>query len=77
MHPSPARIQQIHDRVAQANVTCVLSEPQFNPELVNTVLDGTDAQSGAIDPLGSHLDIGTTLYAQLLRGLAKTLADCV
>jgi len=75
--PSPARIQQIHDRVAQANVTCVLAEPQFNPDLVNTVLDGTDAQTDTIDPLGSHLDIGSALYAQLLRGLAKTLADCV
>ena len=75
--PSPARIQQIHDRVAQANVTCVLAEPQFNPDLVNTVLDGTDAQSSTIDPLGSHLDIGSTLYAKLVRELAQTVADCV
>ena len=75
--PSPARIQQIRDRVAQANVTCVLAEPQFNSDLVNTVLDGTDAQSSAIDPLGSHLDIGPTLYAKLVRELAQTIADCV
>jgi len=75
--PSPARIQQIHDRVAQANVTCVLAEPQFNPDLVNTVLDGTDAQSSTIDPLGSHLEIGPTLYPTLLRELAQTIADCV
>lgn len=75
--PSPARIQQIHDRVAQANVTCVLAEPQFNPDLVNTVLDGTDARSSAIDPLGSHLETGAALYPQLLRELAETLADCV
>lgn len=75
--PSPARIQQIHDRVQQANVTCVLAEPQFNPDLVNTVLDGTDAKSSVIDPLGSHLDIGPTLYPDLLHELAQTLADCV
>ena len=75
--PSPGRIQQIHDLVAQANVTCVLTEPQFNPDLVNTVLDGTDAQTSTTDPLGSHLDIGATLYPQLLRDLAQTLADCV
>ena len=75
--PSPARIQQIHDRVAEANVTCVLTEPQFNPDLVSTVLDGTKAKSGSIDPLGSHIDIGPALYTQLLRELAKTLAECV
>ena len=75
--PSPARIQEIHDRVAQANVSCVLSEPQFNPDLVNTVLDGTDAHTSVVDPLGSQLDIGSNLYPQLLRDLATTLAGCV
>jgi zinc transport system substrate-binding protein len=75
--PSPARIQQIHDLVADADVTCVLAEPQFNPDLVDTVLDGTNAQSSSIDPLGSHLQIGPTLYPQLLRELAQTLGDCV
>lgn len=75
--PSPARIQQIHDRVAQANVTCVLTEPQFNPDLVNTVLDGTEARTSTTDPLGTHLEIGAALYPQLLRDLARTLADCV
>lgn len=75
--PGPARIQQIQDRVANASVTCVLAEPQFNPNLVATVLDGTDARSSSIDPLGSHLEAGPTLYTQLLRELARTLAECV
>jgi len=75
--PSPARIQQIQNRVAQADVTCVLAEPQFNPDLVSTVLDGTDAQSSVIDPLGSNLETGPTLYTKLVRELAQTLADCV
>lgn len=42
--PSPARTRQIGDRVAQANVTCVLTEPQFNPDLVNTGLDGNQCE---------------------------------
>ena len=75
--PSPARVQQIHDRVAEASVTCVLAEPQFNPGLVEAVLDGTDARSGTIDPLGSHIETGPILYTTLLRDLAQTLADCV
>ena len=75
--PSPARIQQIQDRVAQADVTCVLAEPQFNPDLVRTVLDGTNAQSSVVDPLGSNLETGPTLYTKLVRELAQTLADCV
>lgn len=75
--PSPARVEEIHDRVSEANVTCVLAEPQFNPDLVETVLDGTEAQSGVSDPLGSDLEPGQALYPQLLRNLAQTLADCL
>jgi zinc transport system substrate-binding protein len=75
--PSPARIQQIHDRVKDAGVTCVLAEPQFNPDLVATVLDGSEARSGTIDPLGSHIKTGPKLYTKLVRDLAQTLADCV
>jgi len=37
----------------------------------------TNAKTSSIDPLGSHLDVGPTLYNQLLRELANTLADCV
>lgn len=75
--PSPARVEEIHDRVSEANVTCVLAEPQFNPDLVETVLDGTEAQSGVLDPLGSDLEPGPALYPALLRNLAQTLADCL
>lgn len=75
--PGPARIKEIQDRVSQANVTCVLSEPQFNPDLVNTVLDGTKAGSSVIDPLGSNLETGPDFYPKLIRELAQDLAECV
>ncbi len=75
--PSPARVEEIHDRVSEADVTCVLGEPQFNPDLVRTVLDGTEARSGVLDPLGSDLEPGPALYPTLLRNLAQTLADCL
>ena len=75
--PSPARIERIHDRVAQEGVSCVLAEPQFDPGLVETVLDGTEARSGVLDPLGSDLAPGADLYPRLMRNLAQTLADCL
>ncbi len=75
--PSPARVEEIHRRVADAKVTCVLAEPQFNPDLVDTVLDGTKARSAVIDPLGSTLAPGPSLYPDLLRQLGQGLADCL
>ena len=75
--PSPARIAEIQGRIAEQGIDCVLAEPQFNPSLVATVLDGTQAQTGILDPLGSDLEPGPALYPQLIRNLSTALAGCM
>ncbi len=75
--PSPARIAEIKGRVNAEGITCVLAEPQYNLGLVTTVLDGTDANTGVIDPLGVDLELGPALYPQLIRNMANTLAACL
>ena len=75
--PSPARIFEIQTRIADERINCVLAEPQFNPGLVTTVLDGTEAQTGILDPLGSDLEPGSTLYPRLIGNLASALAKCI
>ena len=75
--PSPARIAEIQGRVEDEDISCVLSEPQYNPGLVETVLSGTDAKTGIIDPLGVNLEPGPNLYPDLIRNMAKSLAGCL
>lgn len=75
--PSPVRIAEIQERITGKSIACVLSEPQFNPGLVATVMDGADAKMSVLDPLGSNLETGAGLYPQLLRNLAISLADCL
>ena len=75
--PSPARIAEIRDRIAEQGIDCALAEPQFNPGLIATVLDGTDAQTGILDPIGSDLEPGSALYPDMIRNLAKALASCM
>jgi zinc transport system substrate-binding protein len=75
--PSPARIAEIQDRIAEQGIDCVLAEPQFNPGLVATVLEGSNVQTGILDPLGSDLKPGSALYPQLIRNLSTALAGCM
>jgi zinc transport system substrate-binding protein len=75
--PSPARIAKIQARITEQGIDCVLAEPQFNPGLVATVLDGSDAQTGILDPLGSDLEPGPAFYPQLIRNLSTALAGCL
>lgn len=75
--PSPARVNEIQHRIADQGVTCVLSEPQFNPGILAAVMDGSAVRTGVLDPLGSDLTAGPDLYPQLLRNLATALAECL
>lgn len=75
--PSPARIAEIQERVRMEEIGCVLAEPQFNPGLVTTVMDGAEAKTAVIDPVGVDLEPGPELYPQLIRNMATTLAECL
>ena len=74
--PSPARLAEIRKRVVDESVECVLAEPQYNQGLVKAVVEGTNANTAVIDPLGVKLETGPNLYENLIRNLATNLAKC-
>ena len=56
---------------------CVFAEPQFEPALVETIVDGTTTRAGVLDPLGAEIEAGPDHYFMLLNGLADSLRDCL
>ena len=75
--PSPARIAEIRNKVEELGITCVFSEPQFNPELVRTVADKISVKARVIDPLGTQFTLGPDFYLNVLRGIAQSMASCL
>ena len=75
--PSPNRIKEVRKKIIQTNAQCVFREPQFSDRLIATVTEGTNAISGTLDPLGTNLNTGETLYFNLMRNLAKNLNQCL
>ncbi|NOD78235.1 zinc ABC transporter substrate-binding protein [Ruegeria sp. HKCCD4332] len=75
--PSPARIAEIQGRIRDEGIDCVLAEPQFDPGIVESVMGGVEAKTSVIDPLGSNLEPGVDLYPNVIRSLAKSLAECL
>lgn len=74
--PGAAHLADLQSTLA--GVTCVFPELQHDPALLLQLLDGTAARAGgALDPVGSGLEQGPDAYADLMRGLAVTLADCL
>ncbi len=75
--PSPARIADVRAAIRRTGAACVFIEPQLAPDLIDTVVDGTEARTATLDPLGAALPPGPELYPQLLRDLAGGLSDCL
>jgi len=75
--PSPTRIKEVRDKLLQVRAKCVFREPQFSDRLVKTVIEGTDAKSGTLDPLGAGLEDGPSLYFNLMRNLGQNLKQCL
>jgi zinc transport system substrate-binding protein len=75
--PGAQRVAEIHGKVADLGATCVFAEPQFEPKLVNVVIEGTSAKSGVLDPEAATLPQGPDLYFDLMRGIANSLKTCL
>jgi zinc transport system substrate-binding protein len=75
--PGAERISEIHRKVGELGATCVFAEPQFQPRLVDVVLEGTKAKAGVLDPEAATLDAGPDLYFTLMRGIANSIKDCL
>lgn len=75
--PGAARIDELRAKVSELGATCVFAEPNFEPAIVRTIVEGTEAQAGTLDPEGAALAEGPDLYHQLLRNLATSLVDCL
>lgn len=75
--PGPRRLSELRQKIADQKAVCVFSEPQFTSSLVGTVISGTSARSGTLDPLGAAAPDGAAGYAGLMRGLAASLSECL
>lgn len=75
--PGAQRLYEIRSLIVESGAKCVFREPQFEPHLVETVIEGTQARSGVLDPLGAELAPGPAAYFDLLDQLARSLHDCL
>ena len=75
--PGAGRIAEIKAAIEDRGAMCVFAEPQFEPKLVATLIEGTPARTATLDPEGASLKAGPDLYFELMRALGKNLSDCL
>ncbi len=77
LKPGARRIAQIRRLIIDQNISCVFSEPQFSPAIIQTLTQGTGARAVVLDPLGADIQPGPTLYGELLTRMAQNMANCL
>ena len=74
--PGAEQLSEIREIIEHEKVTCVFSEPQFNPDIINAVAKDTNIKTGVLDPLGATLNPGKGLYFDLISNMAKSFKGC-
>lgn len=71
------RITELRRKIADFDAACVFAEPQFEPRLIETIVEGSGAKSGVLDPEGTGMAEDTDGYFDLMRNLGRSLVDCL
>ncbi|MDE2445861.1 MAG: zinc ABC transporter substrate-binding protein [Alphaproteobacteria bacterium] len=75
--PSAQRLGEIRSKILSTHAKCVFREPQFNDAAVQTVIEGTEAKTNVLDPIGATLTPGPDAYEKLLSGIADHMTECL
>ncbi|MET0004557.1 MAG: zinc ABC transporter substrate-binding protein [Candidatus Thiodiazotropha sp.] len=70
-------IHRLRQTIEQRGARCLFTEPQFEPKLAHTLVEGLAVKIGELDPLGEQLPPGPDCYFSLMRGLADNLLNCL
>ena len=74
--PGGEQLAEISEIIEHDKVSCVFSEPQFNPDIIKAVAKDMNMKTGVIDPLGATLDPGKDLYFDLINNMSSSFKGC-
>ncbi len=74
--PGAEQLTEIREIIEHDKVSCVFSEPQFNPDIINAVAKDMNISTGVLDPLGATLNPGKDLYFDLISNMSKSFKGC-
>ena len=74
--PGAEQLAEIREIIEHDNVSCVFSEPQFNPDIIKAVAKDMNIKTGVVDPLGATLNPGKDLYFDLIRNMSSSFKGC-
>jgi zinc transport system substrate-binding protein len=76
--PSVQRVAAVRKRIIESNAACIFTEPQFEPALVRTLIEGTNTRGGVLDAEGGiGVPPGPQAYFTIMHDIGKALRTCL
>ena len=74
--PGAEQLSEIREVIEHEKAKCIFSEPQFNPNIINSIASDTGVKTGVLDPLGANIGKGKNMYFDLIKDMSNSLKDC-
>ncbi|MDE2790047.1 MAG: zinc ABC transporter substrate-binding protein [Paracoccaceae bacterium] len=75
--PSAKRLAELRSALLEYEVRCVFVEPQFKPDLVETIVEGTGVKTATLDPLGVDVEPGPDAWFTIMEDMAEAFSGCL
>lgn len=77
IQPGLKKIYEIQNQLKNKHAICIFREPQFNPMIINKLVDGTSVKIGELDPLGMGIVMSKDAYCKFLLKITQQLLNCL
>lgn len=77
LSPSAARVAEVREHAAEDEIACLMTEPQFQPDLLVALAADFDLAVVEIDPVGNDIAPGPGFYPELMRQVGRAFATCL
>ncbi len=75
--PGARRLVDLREAFDEHNIRCVFAEPQFEPDLVHTLVRGSDVRTGVLDPIGADIAPGSDAWFGIMGQLGESVGRCL
>jgi zinc transport system substrate-binding protein len=75
--PTAKRLADVRGRIKGLKAACVFSEPGYESKIVQSVIEGTSAKTGVLDPEALGVEKGADAYDAMMRRLADGFQACL
>lgn len=75
--PGAKQLAEIKQKLISQKAVCVFSEPQFKPAIVESIVRGTKAKLGSLDPMATNIQMSPKAYFEYLQDLTNNVETCL